>query len=77
MAAVAFVVVPAHAAKLGVGCSGSNFTKTESGVEAMADGDGKTMAQKEIALAQDAMLSGKMGVCGAHLSKAMQATMAK
>lgn len=77
MAAVAFAVVPAHAAKFGVGCSGANLTKTEADVEAMADGGGKTMAQKEIAMAQDAMLSGKMGVCGAHLSKASQATMAK
>jgi hypothetical protein len=30
-------------------------------------------AQKEIAAAQDALLSGKAGVCAAHLSKAMQA----
>ena len=29
-------------------------------------------AQKEVALAQDAMLNGKMGACGMHLSKAMQ-----
>src|SRR5258705_13965716 len=28
-------------------------------------------AQKEVAQAQDAMLSGKMGACAAHLSKAM------
>ena len=43
----------------------------------MADGEGKIVAQKEIAQAQDAMLSGKMGACGAHLSKAMHAGMAK
>jgi hypothetical protein len=43
----------------------------------MADGDGKLAAQKELSAAQDAMLGGKMGVCGAHLSKAMHATMAK
>ena len=28
-------------------------------------------------LAQDAMLSGKMGACGMHLTKAMQAEMGK
>ena len=43
----------------------------------MADGDGKFVAQKEIAAAQDALLNGKMGVRGAHLNKAMQASMAK
>jgi hypothetical protein len=73
MAAVAFVVVPAHAAG---GCSSANLTKTESMVEAMADSDGKVMAQKEVAAAQEAMLAGKMGACGMHLNKAMHAGMA-
>jgi hypothetical protein len=41
-------------------------------VEAMADGEGKFAAQREIAQAQDSMLSGKMGACAAHLSKAMR-----
>jgi len=77
MAAVALAVVPAHAAKMGMGCSGGNLGKTESAIEAMADGDGKWAAEKEMAAAQDSMLNGKMGACGAHLSKAMQATMAK
>ncbi len=78
MAAVAVALVPAQAAKMGgVGCSGPNLEKTQSAIEAMADGDGKIAAQKEVAAAQDAMLSGKMGACGMHLSKAMHATMAK
>jgi hypothetical protein len=78
MAAVAYAVVPANAAKMGgVGCSGPNLAKTESMIDTMADGEGKIMAQKEIAMAQDAMLSGKMGACGMHLSKAMHAGMAK
>jgi len=73
MAAVAvYAVVPASAAKL-AGCSGENMMKTESMIEAMADGEGKTAAQKEVAQAQEAMLGGKMGVCSAHLSKAMHA----
>ena len=55
------------------GCSGDNLGKTETMVENMADGEGKIAAQKEIAAAQDALLSGKAGVCAAHLSKAMQA----
>ena len=77
MAAVAYAaVVPASAAKL-AGCSGENLTKTESMIEAMADGEGKMTAQKEVAQAQDAMLNGKMGACAAHLSKAMHAGMAK
>ncbi len=71
MAAIAYSVVPANAAKVSAGCSGSNLSKTESMIESMADGEGKIMAQKEIAAAQDAMLSGKMGACGTHLSKAM------
>ena len=71
IAAVAYVVVPANAARVGAGCSGTNLTKTEASIEAMADGEGKMAAQKEVALAQDAMLNGKMGACGMHLSKAM------
>ncbi len=43
------------------GCSGENLSKTESMIETMADGQGKIVAQKEVAQAQDAMLSGKMG----------------
>jgi hypothetical protein len=52
-------------------------TKTETMIENMADGEGKIAAQKEIAAAQDAMLSGKMGACAAHLSKAMHVGTAK
>ncbi len=69
MAAVVYSVVPASAAGLG-GCSSANLEKTEAAIEAMADGDGKWVAEKEVALAQTAMLDGKMGVCAAHLSKA-------
>ena len=77
MAAVALAFVPAHAAKMGMGCSGANLGKTESAIESMADGDGKWAAEKEMAAAQDSMLNNKMGACGAHLSKARHATMAK
>ena len=77
IAAAAYAVVPVQAAHYGIGCSGSNFAKTESAIETMADGEGKFAAQKEIAAAQDAMLNGKMGACGAHLSRAMHSTMAK
>jgi hypothetical protein len=78
MAAVALVVVPAHAAKMAaVGCSGDSQMKAEATVDSMADGDGKIMAEKEMAMAQEALLSGKMGACGMHLSKAMHAGMAK
>jgi hypothetical protein len=76
MAAVILAVAPASAASMG-GCNGGNLTKTESMVEAMADGDGKWVAEKEIAMAQTAMLDGKMGACGMHLSKAMHAGMMK
>lgn len=70
MAVIAYAVVPANAAKMSAGCSGPNLAKTETSIEAMADGEGKVAAQKEIALAQEAMLSGKMGACGMHLGKA-------
>jgi len=73
IAALAFAVSPADAARVKAGCSGDNLGKTETVVENMADGEGKIAAQKEIAAAQDALLSGKAGVCAAHLSKAMQA----
>jgi hypothetical protein len=76
MAAVILAVAPASAAKMG-GCSGTNLTKTESAVDAMADGPDRAMGQKEIAMAQTAMLDGKMGACGMHLSKAMHAGMMK
>lgn len=46
-------------------------------IEGMPDGDSKFVAEKEITAAQDALLSGKMGVCGIHLNKAMQTTMGK
>jgi hypothetical protein len=71
MAAIILGAAPVSAAHMGAGCSGPNLTKVESMVEAMADGPGKFMAQKEVAQAQDAMLTGKMGACSAHLSKAM------
>lgn len=77
IAAVAFAVAPAaQAAHMGVGCNGAGFAKTESAIETMADGDSKWAAEKEIAAAQDAMLSNKGG-CASHLNKAMRDTMAK
>jgi hypothetical protein len=76
MAAVAFAVVPASAADMG-GCSGGNLTKVESMVESTAFGEGRMMAQKEVAMAQTAKLDGKMGACGMHLHKAMHAIMMK
>ena len=78
IAALAYAVSPADAARVkAAGCSGDNLSKTETMIENMADGEGKIAAQKEIAAAQDAMLSGKAGACAAHLSKAMQASMVK
>lgn len=77
IAAVAYAVSPADAARVKAGCSGDNLTKTETMVENMADGPMKFTAQKEIAAAQDAMLGGKAGACAMHLGKAMQAGSAK
>jgi hypothetical protein len=76
MAAVILAVAPASAAKMG-GCSGDNMMKTENAVEAMADGPNKSTGQKEIMLAQTAMLDGKMGECAVHIHHAMQAGMVK
>ena len=75
--AVVYSAVPADAAKVSGGCSGGNLAKTGTMIENMADGEGKLAAQKELSAAQDAMLGGKMGACGMHLSKAMHAGMAK
>jgi hypothetical protein len=78
VAAIALAAVPAVAAKVAaVGCSAPSLEKTESMVDAMADGEAKMMAQKEMAMAQDALLDGKPGACGMHLSKAMHAGMMK
>ncbi|GLH76033.1 hypothetical protein SSBR45G_09410 [Bradyrhizobium sp. SSBR45G] len=69
---------PAQAARMhGAGCSGPNLEKTETAIEAMADGDARWEAQKEIAAAQDALLAGKMGACSMHLTKAMHVGMIK
>jgi hypothetical protein len=73
MAAVILAVAPASAAKMMGGCSGDNMMKTENAVEAMADGPVKSTGQKEIMLAQTAMLDGKMGECAVHIHHAMQA----
>ena len=73
IAALAYAVSPADAARVKAGCSGDNLSKTETMIENMADGEGKIAAQKEIAAAQDALLSGKAAACAAHLSRAMQA----
>ena len=40
IAAIAYAIVPANAAKVSAGCSSANLGKTETSVEAMADGDG-------------------------------------
>jgi hypothetical protein len=80
MAATAYAFVPAvhaghvhHAAHVGVGCSGDNFAKAEGEVETMADGPAKFLAEREIAQAQDAMLSGQMSGCAMHLGRALRA----
>ncbi len=74
MAATAYAFVPAYAAHVhvGAGCSSENLAKAEGGVDTMADGPGKFAAEREIAQAQDAMLSGKMSGCAMHLSRAMK-----
>ena len=77
VAVLAYAASPADAARVKAGCSGDNLSKTETMIENMSDGEGKIAAQKEIAAAQDAMLSGKMGVCASHLSKAMHVGTAK
>ncbi|MEK9281268.1 hypothetical protein MTR72_16865 [Bradyrhizobium sp. ISRA442] len=78
IAAVPLALAPAQAAKHAAGgCSSANLEHTETAIENMPDGDSKTVAQKEIAAAQDSLLNGKMGVCGAHLNKAMRASMGK
>ena len=76
MAAVVFAMAPASAARM-EGCSGSNLMKTETAVEAMADGDAKWMANKEMTAANAALLDGKMAVCAVHLTKAAHAGMMK
>jgi hypothetical protein len=79
MAATACSFAPAHArhvhhaTHIGVGCSGDNFAKAEGAVDAMADGPAKFTAEREIAQAQDAMLSDRMSACAMHLGQALRA----
>src|SRR5438477_13081572 len=54
VAAIAYAFVPAHAAKVGIGCSGESLAKAEGPAETMPDGPAKFTAQREIAAAQDA-----------------------
>lgn len=77
VAVIAYATCPANAARVQAGCSGGNLEKAESMVETMAFGESRWAAQREVAAAQDAMLSGKMGVCAAHLGKATHAGSAK
>ena len=78
VAAIAYAFVPAHAAKVGIGCSGESLAKAEGPAETMPDGPAKFTAQREIAAAQDAMLKGTMSECAMHLGRAMRAeTMAQ
>src|SRR5438034_1224832 len=56
IAALAYAVSPADAARVKAGCSSDNLSKTETMIENMADGEGKIAAQKEIAAAQDAKI---------------------
>jgi hypothetical protein len=74
VAVVVFAVAPASAAKRVMGCAGDNQANVENMVEAMPDGDSKTMARKEIVEAQNALLDGHMAACGAHLNRAGQET---
>jgi hypothetical protein len=76
MAVVVFAVAPASAAKM-TGCSGDNMMNVENQVEALADGDVKNVARKEMVSAQTEMLAGHMGACSSHLSKAAHAGMMK
>jgi len=76
IAAIAFTAAPVSAASM-AGCSGENMQKAESAVEVMAEGEGKMTAQKEIAMAQNAMLDGKMGACATHLNHALHREMMK
>ena len=76
MAAVVLSVAPDSAAHW-AGCSGDNLAKTETQVEAMADGDAKWVAFKEMTDAQTALLDGKMGACAVHLEHAAHAGMMK
>ncbi|WP_257165228.1 hypothetical protein [Bradyrhizobium sp. SRS-191] len=76
--AAVVAIGPVQAARMhGAGCSGANLEKTETAIEAMADGDARWEAQKEISAAQDALLAGKMGACSMHLTKAMHVGMIK
>jgi hypothetical protein len=74
MAAVLYSTSSASAAKI-AGCSSENLSKTKSMIDAMPDSQGKFMAQNEVAMAQTAMLDGKMGVCAVPLTRAMRAGM--
>jgi hypothetical protein len=76
-AVVVFAVAPASAAKMAKGCGGDNMMNVENMVEAMPDGDSKTMARKEIVAAQSAMLDSHMAACGMHMNKAEHVGMMK
>ena len=77
MAAVAYAVVPANAAKVSAGCSGDNLTKTETMIENMADGEGKIDGAEGNRGRAGCHAQRQDGRLRMHLSKAMHAGMAK
>jgi hypothetical protein len=77
-AVVVFAVAPASAAKRAMGgCGGDYMMNVDNQVEAMADGDAKTTARKEVVAAQSAMLDGHVAACGMHMNKAEHMSMSK
>jgi hypothetical protein len=75
VAALVGTVVPADAAKVrAIGCRGDDQARAESAVDAMPDGPGRSMARREIARAQEAMLHNDRRGCAMHLDRAARAS---
>jgi hypothetical protein len=66
------VVSPALAANDMIECNDASMTKMKTDVMTMPDGDKKTMAMKEMKMAEDMMMKKDMKGCMTHMDNAMK-----
>jgi hypothetical protein len=75
---MAFATVPrtaaiAHEGHHHMKCERASIQAMKADIQAMKDGEAKTMAAKEMAIAEDMMAKKDMTACMTHMSKAMEA----
>jgi hypothetical protein len=72
LASVPFTVAVAHEGHQ-MKCDKTGIQSMKADIQAMNDGEAKTMAMTEMKLAEDMMGKKDMTACTSHMSKAMEA----